>query len=270
MKTCCPHCQTIYHIDEDALRASHGMARCFNCDQVFNALEHLQQPEPEQPIQLSREDADPESLLLEDDDSFLGGASWGEEKADPSSVQLPFDVPEDLPAIAPSEDATLDAKGSLIPRIKEPAPLWQKLLLGLLIPLLLAQLIWFNRVNLSDLPGMGLLCQQVECALPISRDTEAFKVLERQLEADPHFPDALRLHLRVQNAAAFAQQPPDLQLTLFDSNESLLARRRLMPADYLFPAPDENFMLAAQEVITIEIVFEDPGLRASGFKLDFL
>jgi predicted Zn finger-like uncharacterized protein len=43
MYTQCPHCLTLFRITSDQLKAAKGQARCCQCNQVFNALQHLRE-----------------------------------------------------------------------------------------------------------------------------------------------------------------------------------------------------------------------------------
>ncbi|MEQ1914578.1 MAG: DUF3426 domain-containing protein [Sideroxydans sp.] len=53
--TQCPHCDTRFKVSDTQLEAHAGMVRCGRCQQVFNALEHLQDNEPSPQLQLDIE-----------------------------------------------------------------------------------------------------------------------------------------------------------------------------------------------------------------------
>lgn len=246
------------------------MARCYNCGQVFDAFANATDgrppglTEPDQPPQ-----PDPELDILSDDELDLDDLDAIGDLND-ADLQLPFEVPSDLPPLQASSEAALDVADTLAPRRAAPSPWWQKLLLLLLLLALLAQLTWWQRSRLPQYPLLAPLCQWIDCGRAPRRAPAAFEVIERGLQVAPGQRGALQLTLRVRNGADFAQPLPRLSLSLLDSNGVLLARRLLAPADYLFPAPRPDRLLAAQEVITIDLLFEDPGARATGFTLDFL
>ena len=295
MNTRCPQCETSYTVDPKILKAAQGMARCYNCGTVFNAFDNTadkahdsSQGEAQEspsdlidglspPPQSSRSDAAPadKAHQAEPDIELLDLPElddWGPDSG-PAQLhedELPFDLPSDLPELETADSASLDVHDTLAPSQRKPSPWWQKLLLLVLLLALAAQLVWLKRASLLDYPQARLLCDYIDCTPVQKRAPEAFRVVDRRLEADPQVPNALRLLMRFQNGAAFAQPLPRLQLSLFDSTGSLLARRLLAPGDYLFPAPAEGTLAQPEEVFTIELLFEDPGTRASGFKLDFL
>lgn len=43
MRTRCPHCETVFRITPEQLRAKGGRVRCGHCQQLFNAFDHMQQ-----------------------------------------------------------------------------------------------------------------------------------------------------------------------------------------------------------------------------------
>jgi predicted Zn finger-like uncharacterized protein len=260
MHTRCPQCRTVYSVDQEHLRADQGMLRCFNCDNLFNAWEndtHASDLDDWDDFELASSD-----LHRESDRQAMG--------EEPVELELPFDVPDDLPVLEPSADAALDAQYALAPSRRRPSPWWQILLAALLLLLLALQLAWFNRAQLLQLPQARPVCQWIDCSRVQARDPAAFEVLSRQLQADPTVPGALRLLLRFRNAADAAQPLPLLQLALFDNGGAVLARRSFQPGEYLFPPPPQDRLATPQEVFTIELIFEDPGARASGFMIDFL
>lgn len=44
MKTRCPHCRSIFSVDEQQLSKRHGQVRCGNCRKVFDAIDNLISP----------------------------------------------------------------------------------------------------------------------------------------------------------------------------------------------------------------------------------
>ena len=238
------------------LRQAHGMARCFNCGEVFDTFAHADErsnrKEPPVP-ELIEADAPPP-----DDDE----------------TPPPFDLPEDVPPLQVSGDAALDASDSLGPRRRRRSPWWQKLFAFVLLFGLLAQVAWWLRAELLSYPQLQPLttplCQRFDCRVPQRRAPQAFGVIERRLELSQQRAHALHLLLRLRNQARFAQPLPHLSLSLLDSNGILLARRLLQPTEYLFPAPSTDQLVQPGEVLTVDLLLEDPGQRATSFSFDLL
>ena len=59
-------------------------------------------------------------------------------------------------------------------------------------------------------------------------------------------------------------------MTLLDNRGVMVAERRLRPADYLGPEAQPGGLAEPREVIDVDLLLEDPGETATGFKLNFL
>ncbi|MCU7835000.1 MAG: zinc-ribbon domain-containing protein [gamma proteobacterium symbiont of Taylorina sp.] len=70
MFTNCPHCKTHFAVTQEALEIADGMVRCGQCNQVFNAAEHLTEsmeaPEVKESFQVENSLAVEDSIPVED------------------------------------------------------------------------------------------------------------------------------------------------------------------------------------------------------------
>jgi predicted Zn finger-like uncharacterized protein len=367
MYTRCPHCHTLYRIQTKEIEAAQGQAHCFHCDQVFNALDNIQETETvttdvddnrpettpheqmiptgshtiflseafevteerqESPTTADEPEPDPEpepeptedeellkdteilvespdedlSLLLETDN--LEPEPPAAEEEEPASTAeppeqspaadeqtepdsnppapiepgnqeqpLPFDIPEGLPDIEPSEEINpfsnppADTAGKSRSRI-----LW---FLGssLLLFLLLVQLTWFQREALMRDPKgqvlLDMVCQLADCRLPQPREPKRIKILDREIKTHPSEKGALLLQLTIVNRASFAQPFPLVELSLYNTEEQLIARRNFKPREYLKAGQDSSKLMPTNSSEYIELSLEDPGNKVTGFKFDF-
>jgi len=137
----------------------------------------------------------------------------------------------------------------------------------------LLQITWFARYHLIEneqgRQWVSILCQQVECSLPPEVAPEQFAVLARSIVSHPTADDALLVKLTATNQAPFPQQAPLLQLSLFDRNEALIARRAFSPRQYLISAAEPTPSIPAGGMLHVEIALADPGDKATGFKFEF-
>lgn len=230
----------------------------------------------------TEDEAESELNLIELADSLRGNKAKPElhDELDLDDLDLGGSETQPESELSPDEQAALD-RDLAPPTVsssrngRHPATVVGQLLLILLLGLgTVAQFAWHQREQLLQDPDAHELaanfCRLAGCRLPLLHAPEAYQVVQRQLRPASQNHEALSLQLSFRNRAAFPQALPDLQLSLFDREERLIARRRLTPDEYLFPASTENLAVAAEEVVTIELLFEDPGSYASGFKLEFL
>lgn len=247
----CPSCGTIYEIDRSLLRQARGLARCYHCNQVFNALEN-------RPVEGS-----PAAPLLPDK-----GSDKPPQPLD--TADLPFRVPDDLPALQPSAKAGLDVRDTLHPTASKGPSRWTLLLLTILLAALVAQVAWLQREHWIYSPLASQICTGLKCPPLHVHRPEHFSVVQRGMTASPGTPPALHLQLSFRNDADHPLPLPRLQLSLLDGNGSLVGRRSLEAAEYLPSHWVGPPTALSKEVITIELIFEDPGPRVRSYVFDFV
>jgi hypothetical protein len=252
----CPSCGTRYEIPSALQERANGLASCHRCGTGFalndgSAVDLATQ----EPATLAR------VLRLRNDMEIPAEGSPG---------AAPFDIPDNLPTLEADPNAALDADELLKPRSRR--GIW---LSGILALILIAglglQLSWQYRDTLfASYPQLSVVCEHVQCQPDTVHQPELFRVMQRAIKASENLPGSLTLSVVFRNDATISQLYPDLHLSLLDNNGSVLIRRRLAPADYLFPTPADATVIAPGEVITFSLDFEDPGYQATGFVIDFL
>ena len=222
----CPNCSTLYHIDQETLAEAGGRARCFRCGTVFDATaqrdgeaaadgepgretgptparlvesrEPLPQREPT-PVRAAARTRPgrapgaaprPRSRPLPRPPVGPGAGSASVPGPGPAAEPPPFEIPEDLPDLQPTEApdaATPPRRGR---RGRRLAGVLKLLLVLVLLLGGLTQWLWFQPQHLESLrPYYADLrdwCDRQVCpfdlpALPVKRDLAAFTVLEREI-----------------------------------------------------------------------------------------
>ncbi len=302
MSTRCPKCDTHFQVDAEALLKANCLAHCYRCGALFTVIgkhaAEIETADIELMISALRLDQrseipapKPKVPGLREPDRAADAVDVAVHKpttierserttptappqdsgrAEQSPVELPFEMPVDLEPLLPSPDAALDVQDTLYEK-RSRRGLWYGLLTACLLLALGLQLAWQQREDLlARFPVLEPLCEYVTCRPSVIRAPERFKILQRDIKPTTNEPDSLTLTASFRNVAAIAQVLPDIQLSLLDTNGSVLIRRRLSPSDYLYPAPADQAVVAPGEVITIAIDFRDPGYAATGFIIDFL
>ncbi|MCU7828361.1 MAG: zinc-ribbon domain-containing protein [Candidatus Thiodiazotropha sp. (ex Myrtea sp. 'scaly one' KF741663)] len=144
----------------------------------------------------------------------------------------------------------------------------------LLVVLLTSQLAWQFRYDLIHYDVgrqvLNVICKITRCEVPNRRDTNKILIEGRNLSTDPSEPDVLFMRLYMVNAAAFDQPFPKLQLSLYDDNGKLVARRTFLPDQYLPESERNKSMMPRAQQILAEMKVIDPGKEVTGFTFDFL
>jgi hypothetical protein len=244
-------------VEPDSLLRVDGRALCFRCGSLFDAL-------AEELIEADARDGTPtRPIVILNQRSLAPGESANQIDG------LPFEVPDDLPPLQPTDNA-LDITEALRGK-KSSRNLWYGVIVVLLTLAMGLQLAWqYRRELLQRFPALEVLCSHVECREDVIHAPEQFRILGRDIRPTSNEPGSLTLSARVRNDAQLAQAFPDLQLSLLDNKGNVLIRRRLSPGDYMFPSPSIAQRLAPGEVFTIELDFEDPGDAVTSFVIDFL
>ncbi len=291
----CPTCSTLYRITAEQLEAAGGMAHCTRCNQAFKAQENqwghlsIQATPGGDPSEMASAqrttspdgdtDADTAetTLLVADTVDTQAIAALSGTAPPPSPRAHPPGPVTDGAVPHPGVPEEVSTPASLIEQISQRqrrsgGAWWLLGTLGLLL-LLLGQLAWFQQDVLLRNPQTRALaegvCAQTGCRLPPLRDPQQIQILKREIKSHPEIQGALKLELVMFNAALFAQSYPVLELSLLDSNQRVVVRRRFSPAEYLGSQAAADAPMRPRRAQYIEMELEDPG-NVSGFRFDFL
>lgn len=159
---------------------------------------------------------------------------------------------------------------------REPEPSSPGAILGwslacfLALLILVGQLLWFNRIELSRLPALAgfydIACHQIDCAIPPRQAVDLIQSDQLVVRPHPRYRDALTIHLLLENNAGFVQPFPAIDLTFSDIRGRPVASRLLQPADYLDAGLDPLKMPRAQP-FEISLAILDPGRRAVSYEV---
>lgn len=283
MKTRCPHCDTLYDIDEATLACADYTAVCCHCHRVFTAEKITAQD--------TSEVADEAEDLLAhiDETTAAENQGNGEIPARPEKNEWAFvqpntrvtehrpppsqamEVPDDFNSLAATVLPEDHFSGTHPSQTKTS---WLQITsLFLLTLLALAQVAWLNKQRLMEQPQTRQLakqfCDLAGCTLKQEPGNPEFSILHRDLQPATSHQQALSLTLSFTNSADFSQPLPRLQLNLLDHREQLLAQRTFTPDEYLYPTISDDRIIEPTEIINVELLLQEPGLDTSGFELKF-
>ncbi|OOZ37807.1 DUF3426 domain-containing protein [Solemya velesiana gill symbiont] len=251
-------------------------------------------PEPEPPYSEPHDEASPEEeegfydepdtipshfALNETEMTSSGDTEEPDTAALPEAIEeaeqtLPFSVPDNLPDIEPSESSPPDLDELVaVKRKRNKGTVGWAAVIILLVLVAQFQLAWFGREHLASYPGMlnvvEQFCDFAGCELKPKHEPGKFKVISRMMASHPQQENALILLMNFTNQARHPQPYPRLQLSLYDINENLTARRLFSPDEYMGRKIDRSEVIAAGGNVSIELPLEDPGSSVTGFQFDF-
>ncbi|CAH1903913.1 conserved hypothetical protein [Candidatus Nitrotoga sp. HW29] len=252
--TQCPECSTRFKVSQAQLDMYQGMVRCGRCQAIFNATKKLHDNELSPQLTLT--------LDLEE------------------MQQVPVKSPvEPIPVIhdkydfshlaATSKEAALEIRPAVIKKNVH----WSWIVVMLLLVIvLLAQTTYFFRVELAaHLPGIKLAltsyCKLLNCDIPLPKKIDQLSIESSDLESDPKQASAIVLNAILRNRALYAQTYPNLELTLTNSTDEVLARRTFLPMEYLKLGEDEKQGLLPNHEIDIKLHLDTADLKPAGYRL---
>lgn len=235
MKTQCPHCETVFRVQEAHLSAADGMVRCSQCQQVFDARNHLLDEDNPPPP------AEETDFQLDDD------------------PQNSFDLDDEL-LEPPSANALPAARRN-----------YWGLGAGLLVLALLLQVLWFERSAINRIDGLSVLaaplCSIGGCDDKPQRDLQKIDINDRDVREHPQRDDALLMNVTLINRAAYSQPFPAVQLQLTDHNVRVIGERRFYPAEYLDTDIPLDSLMPVDTPVQIRLELLAPEQHVSGFRL---
>lgn len=153
---------------------------------------------------------------------------------------------------------------------------WTFLMISLILLLaagLPLQYVWYHRDDLSQntlvRPWLDLTCSAVGCTLPPLIDIRAISSEDLLIRSHTEIANALTVNLVFRNTATFSQPFPALELRFTDADNTLVAQRRFLPAEYLPEDLAGMQMMPPDAPVQILLEILDPGVRAVNYEVSF-
>jgi predicted Zn finger-like uncharacterized protein len=248
LTTRCPDCGTAFRVQPAQLSARGGKVRCGKCTHVFDGVA---------------------ALIAE-------GAPGALAESEPSPQLGLFTSARKNPLAGAGEAANEDAP---VAEFLEDTPppkrsVWLALGVVLLLLGLGAQAVHYFRTEIAAMipetrPYLLAACATLKCEIRLPRRPKLMAIESSDLQADGRRDNLIVLNAVLRNQAQFAQEYPALELTLTDEHDEALARRVLMPADYLAGLPPEQIVrgISAGSDAPLRVYFDTGGLRAVGYRM---
>jgi hypothetical protein len=116
-------------------------------------------------------------------------------------------------------------------------------------------------------PLLERLCVELGCEIPLPRRAELLSIESSDLQADAGQPNVMVLTATLRNRAAFVQAFPALELSLTSAAGQTVARRVLMPQEYVPQPAKADAGFAAGAELQIRVYLEAAALKPTGYRL---
>ncbi len=140
------------------------------------------------------------------------------------------------------------------------------------ILLLLAQTAYFFRIGIATQvpvikPVLVRFCRVLNCKVPLPQDAELIGIESSGLEADPLQKNQFTFTALFRNRAAYTQSFPELAITFNDNQDMPVARRFLVPRDYLPAGENVRRGFLADHEFSVKLHFNTGDLKPAGYRL---
>lgn len=116
-------------------------------------------------------------------------------------------------------------------------------------------------------PALAALSAFVGSEIPLPRRSDLLTIEASDLQSEPGRSSLLTLQTTVRNQAKYAQAYPAIELTLTDTKDKVIARRVLLPEEYLPPETRETPSFPAGSDIDVRLRLETQSIEAAGYRL---
>lgn len=231
MTTRCPSCGTAFRVADSQLRARGGQVRCGRCGTLFDARAALTTDSTRRRTEAVAAEAGPPSRTSERNREFDFG---------PQQRQRPnrlWWVASSLLALALAMQVAYHYRGEVAMLLPEAKLLAER------------------------------ICEELGCEVPLPRRVDLLGIESSDLQADSAHPAVMVLTATLRNRAGYIQAFPAIELTLTNIQNQTIARRVLMPADYVprDTRPESGF--AAGGEIQVRVYIEAAALTPTGYRL---
>lgn len=305
--TCCPDCATTFRVSPAQLSARGGRVRCGKCATIFDGVASLlteeaiaalpEEPSPQMGLFDARGAAIAPHELAAVSPAQIESPSEHSVDLQPVAPVPPYETtsyeatayetttsettpaPVSLQPETPTESEPVQAPVQPTPAFLEVAPprttyslVWA-LLAFLGLTLLAGQALVHFRSEISVLlpPARAHLeaaCDMLGCEVRLPRRADLMSIESSDLQADTQRKGVIILNALLRNRAPFAQEYPDLELTLTDQSDRALIRRVLKPGEYLQHrrvATAQGVAGGAEEAVRVYL--ETGSILATGYQL---
>lgn len=267
--TQCPECATRFRVSEEQLASHDGMVRCGRCHEIFHAIEHLCDNEADLQLSLPIEQLQEIETAIENTvEATVSAPVLQEHKLlhDHISTLTPDTLAEQIL----KQDAV--SKDELAKPVHKQRQ-WPWIMASMLLLLvLLMQALYFFRVEITaQLPGIKPIlvnyCDLLKCDIPLPKKAELMGIESSDLQADLLQGNVITLNASLRNRAPYVQAYPNLELSLTDLQDKVVARRTFVPEEYLKSVEDAKIGLASGREILVKLHLDTADSKPAGYKL---
>lgn len=266
--TRCPGCATVFRVTSEQLALRAGQVRCGQCKTVFDGL--AQQVSVATPLR-----SDDRAAPMDEATRNAPTVTWREPGALEALPEMPteprFTSIGDVGSEIPLEDRFSRARHR---KPRRAQTIVYAITAVFLVLLVAGQAVFHFRDTIAaHLPAAGVgfttVCKVAGCSiLPLRDPAMSYLSIDASdLQADPAHRGLLILTATLRSRAGWALAYPYLELTLTDSQDRVVVRRALAPADYAGGTVDLQRGIAPNGEIALKTFIDASATSQAGYRL---
>ena len=175
---------------------------------------------------------------------------------------------------APEPAVTTDIAPSVteLARKQHHRTVWLGIASGVLALMLALQAVYFWRTTLAarlpvTQPWLAQACDALGCEVGLPQDDNAISVSSSDLLSDPAHPATIHVNLLIANQAGYVEAYPHIELSLTDTQNTVVARRIFTPEEYLPSSAKRAAGIAAGTEASVDLTLNIGKLPAAGYRV---
>jgi len=253
MQTECPHCHTIFRVQNSDLESANGQVRCGHCLAIFVA-DTFDTYDSNTEIETPSTSLDKENIETSQDEIALD--------------KIEHVIADVIPSELRAETRKKKNHFSIVGNIFLTLAILASIVAGL------AQYAYYNRTTLIKItelrPWFEKACALANCSLPEAKDTKLFLLSSKNIFTHPNVDDALMISATIINQATFTQAFPVIELRFANVRGETIAARRFTPSEYLNIPENQISKIQPDTPVSFTLEIKDPGDEMISYEFDFL
>ena len=254
MYTQCEHCKAIFQVNMREVTVAKGHLRCGECFKVFKATKSLSTTIPEKFEEKISEHVIKKDIKQEPNVTKSTAKVVNPVSSRGFEIDIRIDNQTSTPNINTKSTNKKISSKLQIDNTKEKRNKWLALFATTLFILLITQILYHFRSAIMHTP---------------IREPDKIQMVTHNVFAHPNEPGVLLITATIENTADHSQPYPALELSLNNSQSTIIALRRFKPVEYL-DNYTKDMLFPAKSTSTLKLKIKDPGNKATRFQFSFL
>lgn len=296
--TACPACEIQFLLTTEHLKAHRGKVQCGHCEHIFNAKNRLTEisddihSPSEHQASIEAHDSNVTQAIDEKPISEVLNVALGTVPNLDNLDDLETDKKSNDPYIVNTNTASqpdiievydVDQINAPIyiddlstnPKFEKPkikVNVWL-ILFGLILAILAGlQSVYYLRTSISAdypqyKPYLVQACARLKCEIDLPKNLDFFVLDDSDMQEDYEHKNVIKFSSQLINNAPYAQAYPNIEVTLTDTADQPVLRRKIKPSEYLTSEINVDAGINSGEELRIKLSINVADIAVAGYRI---